>query len=1303
MNKIDEPKVNNEASKRLIDNMYISNVSNRLRTLNQPNDVDRKRWIWELIQNAKDTIADNHSRNTIKVRIVITGDIVKFQHDGDPFTSDTRLGLLYKYSSDKKNAESTGRFGTGFLTTHCLSKIVTIESNMYGDNKAIVGFSVTMYRDGSTEEELLDGLKKMRESEIYVDEPYEWTTYTYHVNSESGRRAIQLGKENFKENIAQTLLFCKKISSVELIDNGKEMTIERISDNSLTDSLKIAKFKIKVDDESIVRTFIYCGSETPNAELTKKYKAERSIRIQTACEVDNDNNIVSTGQGTSLFCVFPLVGIESQIQMPIIINSPDFEPDNERQSLILNGSSWNEEKDVITEVGINQQILEEIPEMFKIIIKYLSSHFYHRFFNLSNGLKTVKEHEKLDKKWYSETIVSALRAILTEFPIVNPIHTSGDSLHKLSECIIVKEKKKESEETLFSLLSSLYPDKLVADNDKWSQMLWSDDSIKLWNTEDVCKDIESKATLDSINVISNEHRVTDSYKLEWYNRFLEFISSQNELFLKEYALLTNMNGVFLKKDIKDFKQGETISSTILDMLAKLDGDMRPLLLHESITSVSLDSKFDSTSFSAKADSLAKAIIYIPSNELSDSDKLTKLTPIFSIMVSDESKYGKDFITKRSHIFKIIKELFDLSDLKEVVDNSLDKSAWNATDQWLIEQFISTIESKKTLSNLPTRLGAKWLNDAIISLEITLSEMNKVAILPNQNGTFCKAQDLFIDDGIPEELKDDVFGKIGLLYKDILLDNNINAKSFGMNRSKCVSDFAQDLSNKTKGHDYSYKTSYDSYESYRQYDEESLRQVSQYLIQILPKDKSEVIFKTQTALRDISRFFLGKKYKGKDFSINFTDNKLWESINKFVCLDIVKYIEDCGNLSDLAEQLDTSVDNLFEKLNFLYEYIGKYDNSLFERSIYPNQKGDFFKIDDLYSDNEKIDKQLKDIIELISDDKDNYYNILIDSRCSVPVPKQKTCIDAYAYIDGTIKNLYNSSDNWENENFKKAASILIERWGEENKNIFDANHFPKVFPIKDSICMNVVWTKTERDQLQGLKNNLNSEELDDLVKHIEDFKSLSTKNKELEDENKKLRDIIEKLKAGSADVTDGNDNNISKKKQYEAQLEAQRALMHQRKDWIFPDNYGECKDNGEPYNNSTVEVLNENREQMHIVVKSYKDRNAKFKINESEWTSVVQNNAKLLVYTKYNDQLDIVEVPKSDLVMNQSNISITFNAENLDNDQYSERISKFVEILHYFSGLHFDFDRFHIAENAKRVKYIYSKHNGVQTPTTIEDI
>ena len=1292
--QISAPKSTEKAFKKLLDKMYISNVSKRLRELNQPNDIDRKRWIWELLQNAKDTITSNPDRDSIKARILIDGDLVKFQHDGDPFTADARLGLLYKYSEDKENAESTGRFGTGFLTTHCLSKVVTIESNMYGDENAIVGFSVTMYRDGFTEQELLEGLGKMRASELYYSEPYDWTTYTYHINSESGRRAVQLGKENFKENIAKTLLFCKELSSVELIDNSERISIERITDTPITDKLRQTQFRIIAGDtEPVIRTFIYCSIKELDEELSAKYKAERSIRLQAACEVDSNKNIVSTGDKTSLYCVFPLVGIEGQIQMPIFVNSPDFEPDSERQSLILNGITRDEEKNVITEVGINQKILCKLPDIFKIIVGYLSEELFNSFFNLCNGLKSVKDHEKLDKDWYKKSIVSAMREILSSYPIVTPFSTSERFL-RLSDCIIAKESKQESEYILFNLLTSLYPEKLVADNNKWAHMLWKDDDMKLWTTEDICADIEAKGSMDSLDVVSGND------KFAWYNSFLAFVLSQNELLFKEHALLPNMNGEFLKRDVEDFKQGEGVTNVILDVLEKLGGDMRPLLLHKSITAVSLDSKFNSTSYSAKVNSLVKNII--DANIYTDETRLSKLQPIIFIAVSDGNKYEQEFITKRSRIYTITKELFQWQDIQTVADNSLNKVAWEETDKWLVNYIISTIESKKSLANLPVGLGAKWLNDTIFSLSITLATMNIKAVVPNQNGTFCLSNNLFIDNGIPEVLKNEVLGKIGLSYKDILLDNSINLKSLGKTDAKGISEFAIDLSNATSGYQScSNAATYNSYGLYRKYSEETLRQVALYLIQILPKTspENENISITQRALREITRYFLPGKCEGIEDSIEVVDSKLWLRINEFICHDIISVIEKKANIATILAELSTTDDELFKNLNVLYEYIESRNLQFSNKAIYPNQAGNFVAKDKLYKEAESIDKTLKDIIALISDEENNYYNILIDPRCVATISKQKNSADAYAYIDGRVKELYSNNSNWEDENFKNAARLLIDEWGESNKNLFDENHFPKVYPIKDSVSMNVVWTKNERLQLQTLKNSLNEEDLTELVTHIADFKDLSSRNKELEDENSRLKQEVERLKSGRTAKVGSEESEMSKQKMYEAQLQAQQKLMEERPDWKFPTGYGECDEDGVPCHHSNEEIQDELGKTMKIVLKSYRTETEPFKVNPMEWEWVVKENAKLLVYRSNNE---IVEVSKDNLVKKQSTFSITFDSENLNVDEHEDRLNSFSSLLKYFKEMHFNFASFRIPDNAKTVKNIYAKTQGVQNQYPEED-
>lgn len=1039
--------------------------------------------------------------------------------------------------------------------------------------------------------------------------------------------------------------------------------------------------------------------------LLKKYKKDRSIRLHVACEIDEHKNIVSTEDKTSLFCVFPLVGIEEQIQMPVFIDSPDFEPDSERQSLILSGNDRDEEKDVITEVGINKKILSLIPDKFRTLLSYLSSEHYNGMYNLANGLKTVKDHSKLDKKWYSETLVSNLRAILSDYPIVK---SKEQFFRKLSDCVFVKENKEDKENALYELISEVYPERVADNNREWAHALWKDDSdvLKVWGLDEFCEDIQSKERLDGVCLLEqtlNEEGNLPSreqLKLDWYNRFLKFVTEENELLMKDYALLPNMNGVFLKKDTEGFKQAEGITEVVLSVLKSLGEDMKPLLLHQGVTSVSLDSKFNSISFSAKANALAKSIIETTSGESSDEEKLHKLIPLFSITVDKDDRFDTDFIIKRKRIFEIIKSLFELVDTNTTIDNSFTKSAWEATDNWLIEYFIRTIEQKSKLSALPSGLGAKWLNDSILSLGITLKRLNQVAILPNQHGVFCKSQDLFIDGGIPDVLKDSVFESVGMSYRALLLDKEIDISSLGKTKTKTISDFAKELNVEIDGSS-SYsaekKHTISSFGLYRRYSEETLKNLAHFLIQILPEKDNDGIIQRQTNLKLASRFFLGESCQGHEVIIDFNEPQLWSRCNKFICREIMSNLEDWRTIEETQNKLNSNDEELFENLNLLYGYLATTQISTDKRKIVPNLEGVFTAPQSLFIESETIDKELKDVIALITDDTNNYYKILIDPRCRFTLSQTKTSSDAYSLIDGKIKLLYDSSNNWENESFKEACRILIDVWGDHHKNVFDENHFPKVYPIRDSISMNVVWTKKERQQIQQLKNTLSLEDLSFLAEHSDEIKSLSLRTQELEDENERLRIIIKALKEGrSVDVDLDDESDLSKAKQYEAQIEAQKKLMEMFPCWQFPDHYGEQNESGVPYCKSTVNAINEIGEILPIVLKSYKSRGEVFNINPKEWEWVVKQGAKLLVYTYIENTLDIVEILREDLIMKQSNIRLTFSSENLDSEQYKDRISNFASILQYFSELHFKFDHFHIKNNAPRARDIYAHHLGVQT-------
>ena len=1253
--KIPAPEVNVKALESVFDKMYITNVEKRLRELNSPSDNDRKRWVWELIQNAKDTIAKDPNRNSIEVRIEIDGDIVRFRHNGAPFTPEARLGLLYKYSEDKENQESTGRFGTGFLTTHCLSKVVNIESNVYADEACtkLCGFSVTMYRDGLIASELIEGLRKMRESEAFYDETFEWTTFTYHVSSESGRQAIKLGIENFRENIAQTMLFCKELSCVVLDDNGKTTTIERKQMINLKDDIKLSEFVIS-GDTSLTRRFIHTSYSDHNEELSKRYRAKRNMRIEAAVEVDSDNNLVNIEDKTSFFCVMPLIGIEKQLSEPLIINSPDFEPDQERQSLLLSGLTWNEEKDVITETGINQKIYEQIFPLYDKIVNYLSNKHYGKLYFLANGLNRIKSHEKLDKDWYKQNVINKYREILIQYTVANA--QDGSGFKKLEDCIFVKEPAKENEDKLFNLLQSLYPSKLVKDNHEWSDYLWKD-GLSVWNTEMLCGEIEKESNWNNLNLVNIELPM-------WYNDFLKHVSKYNELLLKEHALLPNMNGDLLKKDTEDFKQGEHINSFIIDLLEKLGKDVKPNLLHEDISAVPLEAKYNSQSYSADINKLAKAII----DNSSELHKERKLLPLISVVPDNAEKYKQDFINQRREFFDICKTLHQLNEAASVCDNNLLEGAWKDTDEWIVTNVLSSLHELGSIEKLPGGLDAKWLNTALKSLKVQTDRLNKYAVLPNQDGTFCCQKDLFEDSGVPQELKDSIFDSVGLKYKSILLHNDIDAAGFAVVQKKTISSFASELKNKFARQTYSHFGNCFR-GKYHYYPQVTLDKIALYMLSLMPKDNSSDLYKYQHSLYLISKLFLsGQTYSEQ--TINYDSVDLWQIPNEYVASQLCERIEELQSIEGTASALENCGEvSIIETLNRFYSFL-LYQNIPYTTScIFPNQNGKYRIIGDLKREEGDIGDKIKNIIcKLVSSDQE-FREILMDKRSQIQ-PQATLCSkDAYNLIDDKVYENYKNPTMWGDEDFIDAVQQLIEIWKDESGGQFNKSNFPKIQPIEDSIVLNVVWKKEKRQQLMKLSSSLTEDQLKSLAENSGQLNNLTLRVKDLEAENEFLKEELRKYQSNS--TSDSNDNKgvinkmfenaqdelnlqsgnvierdgLSQEKQIAAHKEAEQVVRKKLEEegydcsnWIIDDN--DESSFGKWHSvNQVNNIISPDGESINLVIKSARGGYIFLSATDFEFLTSNSNNV-LMVW----DGRCVHSVSAEDIFKKDSNVNLIFDTE-----------------------------------------------------------
>ena len=1101
--KIEQPQTVTGAFDELLSKMYISNVQNRLRQLNEPSENDSKRWLWELIQNAKDSVVQLKDRQSVDIRIQVRGQEVKIKHNGAPFTAKAQLGLLYKYSEGKVNSsESTGRFGTGFLTTHVLSKIVSIEGDLYTDdnNSELCGFSATMYRDGLDEHELLDGVNKMKKSIEFTEELNGWTCYTYYLKTPHNEKALHLGIENFFDNIAQTMLFCKELESIELDNNGVITSIHRMPYKLLKDDIYSTSFDIKGEKE-YSRTFIHTSLKRVDDKLSQRFKTERSVRLTMAIEVD-DKSLVENTSSPSHFCVLPLVGSEKHI-MPVYLNSPDFEPDSERESLILIGDDILPDKGVISEGGINRLLIYESIDLFDKLVRFLSENKYENLYYLAKGLKSSPKFEKnFNKEWFKTTVTNGYRDILKKYPIVETKMGYQELFDNdgSANIRIPKESDNENQSRLYNLVKMLFPENVPSENtfNEWAKYAWKECGI--FNTEDLAKFVSGVESLENLKIENTD-------KFEWINNLLSFIKQSNELLLSEHEIIPNRKGQFVSLSNDSFAEGIELTAYMTDCLKELGNDLDKSLLHNRIDSISIPLKINSKEIANKINEEVMTITKESSDTISI---IKKLLPIINTVPNNTELYELEFIAKQSKINSYIKILFPDAGCENIVNNDIPQRAWREAHTWLLEIIVKSVHDLKNIEALPDTILDKvqFINDFIgfVSKQVLEGVLDEFAIIPNQNGDFCPKSKLSKDVNIPEELKSKEAEEFGLVIKKDLLHKSIT--SINISSEKNINNVIQMIN--------------DKFENSLPEGKDKL-QFAIFITHLLPEESSPLLSNSQNKLLEIIRkYYHNRSSQHTSKTISCSSEGLWTKATRHIISNLTRHIEgkiDIEGLQKILSESGVKYDfgDTIIFLNDVYDFL-KSSNIQTERKIIPNQNGIFFSSNDnLYLDN-NIPTELKDILCLI-DKNNDFREILAESSLSESIlPSHKKSLnDIASVIDKRINDLYSHSSNWENEKFIEAIEKLMIDWFPKNKELAK-EYFTAIFRKKETIEMNVLWSLEERLRMQKARK-INPDLLDKFINDAINIESLEIeKNKLLKEiQSLKLEKDISNINSNIEDI------------------------------------------------------------------------------------------------------------------------------------------------------------------------------------------
>jgi hypothetical protein len=773
-------------------------IRNRLQQLENATDNDKKRWVWELLQNAKDTVSNE---KPVDIDITLTNDYVEFTHNGGLFTPRNITNLVHQISS-KEGTESVGRFGTGFLTTHTLSRLVEVES-IYQDDETNehYSFSISLDREGNDEQELIAGIAKT------------WDSYTFNKIEKLTERCttkfryikpdinVALGTlEDFESSILLNLAFVSGLGKITV-------------NNKIDKYMHSFEFKEKVElsDCIFVSKFILTINSTEK-EIYLLQASNNNLDIAIEVNYQDGQYIFQPIKENipRLFCSFPLIGTED-FYFPFIINSQKFSPKTERDRLYLNGDGKLAEE--------NKDLLKEATELYSRVVSYSSENKLGNIFIISEH-KLPPANDDFDQLWYKKEIQLRLREILLSYPIVE---TENKQLLKIKDSdgkagvYFPYSKNEIIRETIWEKTFSLEPNLIPCKSSigHWYKIAknWNDCSYQ--KIEDLVFDIDN---IGSINKLSEKLKLTTSESLNWLSEVCEFIQKEDETLFEKYSIIPNQYGDFQLKD--DLYIDKNIPSKLKDILRIINIDIRESLLHKEVSIFDKNFKSKNSSFVLEKinNNISKTYnvkfingIYSGSNgeeyTQEEFDKLEQIAKKLSFTLLGYTV--TDINADHKVLWEFARTVFfdEVPNKIEKIDNIKNINLHKECFIWVIKSIASYVSELGDCEKLESELHGSinavgWLNKLVEYIQYNeeyrnLIDFNKYKILPNQHGLLCKKEVLFLDDELDIKLKK-VLEFINPKWIGELLDTKIFLK-LPDSRVRKFEDISKEIDNSFRTH------------------------------------------------------------------------------------------------------------------------------------------------------------------------------------------------------------------------------------------------------------------------------------------------------------------------------------------------------------------------------------------------------------------------------------------------------------------------------------------------------------------------
>jgi len=899
-----------------------------------------KRWVWELMQNAKDLPKTVFDR--VSIQILYSDHRLEFKHNGDPFTLQNIFSLIQQVSSKdsaNQDKEVTGKFGTGFIATHLLSEIIHVKGVVR--HKGIYRqFDIDLDRRGETSEALLpkiesalDHCRKVEDDSLFPkihnyennrsEDSYD-TVFSYPLTTEEQKKAASAGIDDLINTLPMTLVNIPSIKRVEVLDKIAKTQSIYASRNPIPDGL-ISKHEVEIylDDR----------------KLSKRYLTLRKDSVVLTTEVEDFESfklIEKSKEAPSLYRDFPLIGSE-KFYFPFYLNGTRFHPTEDRDGIFLH----SQEGDIYKE---NRNILETAWQAADEFTNWLIEHKAKHLFSLAQSRFPKEKWEDFSKAWYKDLQIER-RSFLRDSQILEN-QTGTMSILKDSYIPNFGEDSETKELFYKIVLPFLGPEKMPAEKNNldWIKYTGPKDEIESWSyniyydLDDLLRDV---ANLKNVSELNEVLKSDDSFS--WLNTLFKFISTKKETEkFAEFAIIPDHHGTFqLISDLHLEDKSSVIPDELLDIQVKLGDDWRTEIIHRKIDLYNLN--IDKKSLSDLSEEINSVLKKKSENQYNQTDYVflqrdDALEILVDILRCVPFQYGTDSF--KNSIYSYGKKLFGLENEFREVTNT-EGFRFDLSLNLFIRLANQKLEEIGSLDQLASEFdqdlssASSWLNEYLLKLESkedfkALLEYGN--IIPNRYGAFEAFESLNeygteenpLDESllnILKELDSDEDWRVRLVHEAITIKMPavIKMDELGSKIRELVSEIEKDELSEGGALNANKSVLLDLIQWVNDHEELAIK----YLDSI-KKNSSELFFKL--TLRDSGLSIDDIKLLNDEDSRQLLKSINNSSINKSDLNELLKVVNDIGSVSKLLEQAK-EIREEQENMRFLLAIGEKVENAM----------------------------------------------------------------------------------------------------------------------------------------------------------------------------------------------------------------------------------------------------------------------------------------------------------------------------------------------------------------------------------------